>query len=106
MMAKIIQFPGNLTSPVQQEVDGFYEDQLTTIFIEDFVDRVGHGLVNEFYNNGYDVDDEDFVLRFMYSLEVMKSVLYSNKNLEHRLANRVGKQARQYFEEEAKIDDE
>ena len=106
MMAKIIKFPGNRTEPVQQEIDSFYEDQLSTVFIEDFVDRVGHGLVNEFYNNGYDVDDEDFVLRFMYSLEVMKSVLYVNKNIDHKLATRVGKQARQYFNEEANEEDE
>jgi hypothetical protein len=106
MMAKIIQFPGNLTKPVQQEIDDFYEDQVATMFIEEFVDRVGHGLVNEFYNNGYDVDDEDFVLRFMYSLEIMKSVLYSNKNIDHKLANRVGKQARQYFDQEANENDE
>ena len=104
MMAKIIQFPGNRTEPVQQEVDSFYEDQLSTI--EDFVDRVGHGLVNEFHNNGYDVDDEDFVIRFMYSLEIMKSVLYVNKNIHHKLTARVGNQARQYFNEEVNEENE
>jgi hypothetical protein len=106
MMAKIIQFPGTLTEPVKQDDDGFYEDQITKVFIEDFVDRVGHGLVNEFYNNGYDVDDEEFVLRFMYSMEVMKSVLYNSKDLEHKLSPRTGRQAKQYFNQEANGDDE
>ena len=106
MMAKIIPFPGTLTEPVKQEDDGFYEDQLTKVFIEDFIDRVGHGLVTEFFNNGYDVDDEEFVLRFMYSMEVMKSVLYNSKDMEHRLSSRTGQHARQYFNEEANDDNE
>tara|TARA_R100000951_G_scaffold43974_1_gene37107 strand:- start:1355 stop:1663 length:309 start_codon:yes stop_codon:yes gene_type:complete len=98
-MGKVIQFPGR-TEPVQQDVDGFYEKELSKSFIEDFVDRVGHGLVNELHNNGYDVDEEEFIVRYMYSLEVIKSVLYNSKNLDHILSGMVGKNAREYFEDE------
>jgi len=99
-MSNIIKFPGSRTEPVEQEISDFYEEQLIKAFIEDFVDRVGHGLVTEFFNNGYDVDDEEFILRYMYSLEVMKSVLYSSKGIEHKLSARVDTQAKQYFNEE------
>ena len=105
IMGNVIQFPGNKTKPVQQEIDDFYEKELSKAFIEDFVDKVGHGLVNELYNNGYDVDNEEFVLRYMYSLEVMKSVLYNSKEIDHGLTDRIGKQARKYFENEV-TDDE
>jgi len=101
VMSNIIKFPGTLTDPVQQEIGDFYEERIAKAFIEDFVDRVGHGLASEFYNNGYDVDDEDFILRFMYSLEVMKSVLYTSKDYHHKLAAQVDQQAKQYFNEEA-----
>lgn len=56
-MGNVIQFPGTRIDPVQQQVDDFYEKELSKAFIEDFVDKVGHGLVNELHNNGYDVDD-------------------------------------------------
>ena len=59
IMGTIIQFPGR-TEPVRQDVDDFYEQELSKTFIEDFVDKVGHGLVNELHNNGYDVDDDEF----------------------------------------------
>lgn len=99
-MGKVIQFPGTRIDPVEQQVDDFYEKELSKAFIEDFVDKVGHGLVNELHNNGYDVDDEEFIVRYMYSLEVIKSVLYNNKNIDHVLNNLIGKQARHYFENE------
>lgn len=101
-MGKVIKFPGTLTEPVQQSVDNFYENELYKKYIEDFVDKVGHGLVNEFHRNGYDVDDEDFIVRFMYSLEVMKSVLYNSKDIDHILTKHVGEQAKLYFENEVK----
>lgn len=100
IMGKVIKFPGTRMEPVQQEVNDFYEKELSKAYIEDFVDKVGHGLVNEFHNQGYDVDDEDFIVRYMYSLEVMKSVLYNCKDIDHRLTRVVGKQARKYFENE------
>lgn len=99
IMGTIIQFPGR-TEPVRQDVDDFYEQELSKTFIEDFVDKVGHGLVNELHNNGYNVDDDEFIVRYMYSLEVLKSVLYNSKNLEHTLSSMVGKNARRYFEDE------
>jgi hypothetical protein len=98
-MAKIIQFPGARTEPVQQEVDDFYAKELSKAFIEDFIDRFGHGLVNELFRNEFDVDEEEFVLRFMYSLEVMKSVLYASKGIDHTLTKSTGTDAREYFEE-------
>ena len=100
LMGNVIQFPGTRIDPVQQQVDDFYEKELSKAFIEDFVDRVGHGLVNELHNSGYDVDSEEFIVRYMYSLEVMKSVLYNSKEIDHRLTAAVGKQARKYFENE------
>ena len=100
LMGKVIQFPGTRIEPVQQQVDDFYEKELSKAFIEDFIDKVGHGLVNEFHNNGYDVDDEEFILRYMYSLEILKSVLYNCKDIDHRLTEMVGKNARRYFETE------
>jgi len=100
LMGNVIQFPGTRIDPVQQQVDDFYEKELSKAFIEDFVDKVGHGLVNELHNNGYDVDDEEFILRYMYSLEVVKSVLYNSKNIDHVLTSTIGKQARKYFENE------
>lgn len=100
LMGKVIQFPGTRIDPVQQQVDDFYEKELSKAYIEDFIDKVGHGLVNELHNNGYDVDDEEFIVRYMYSLEVVKSVLYNSKDIDHRLAGAVGKQARKYFENE------
>ena len=99
-MGNVIQFPGTRIDPVQQEVDDFYEKELSKAYIEDFIDKVGHGLVNELHNSGYDVDDEEFILRYMYSLEVVKSVLYNSKDIDHRLIDAVGKQARKYFENE------
>ena len=100
MMGDVIQFPGTRVDRVQQQVDDFYEKELSKAFIEDFVDKVGHGLVNELHNNGYDVDAEDFILRYMYSLEVVKSVLYNSKSIDHILTDTIGNQARKYFENE------
>ena len=102
LMSNVIKFPGTRTEPVQQEVDNFYEDELTKSYIEDFVDRVGHGLVNEFHTQGYNVDDEEFIVRYMYSLEVMKSVLYNCKGIDHRLHRIVAKHSRRYFADEMK----
>jgi hypothetical protein len=105
-MGKVIHFPSERTTAVQQEITDFYENEVAKQFIEDFIDKVGHGLVNEFYNNGYDVDDERFVLQFMYSLEIMKSVLYDNKGMEHQLTEFVTKHASQYFQSEVIESDE
>lgn len=99
-MGNVIQFPGTRIDPVQQQVDDFYEQELSKAFIEDFIDKVGHGLLTEFHNNGYDVDDEEFIVRYMYSLEIMKSVLYNCKQIDHRLNEMVGEKARQYFQDE------
>lgn len=98
IMGKVIQFPGGLTEPVQQEVDDFYAKELSKAFIEDFIDKFGHGLVNELHRNSFDVDDEEFIIRYMYSLEVLKSVLYHNKDIDHILNNSTGRRARKYFE--------
>jgi hypothetical protein len=105
-MGKVIQFPNGRTDPVQQEVSDFYENEITKAYIEDFVDKIGHGLVNELHNNGYDVDDEEFIVRFMYSLEMMKSVLYYNKGIKHQLEDFVSKHSRRYFENEVTENDE
>jgi hypothetical protein len=98
LMGNIINFPSNLDGPVKQDHPDFYEQEVQKAFIEDFIERFGHGLAGELNRNGFDVDHDEFILRYMYALEVLKSVLYHNKKIDHVLSNMILKQSKKYFE--------
>lgn len=96
MMGKIIKFPGR-TEPVKQEVDGFYESEVMKAFVDDYVEQVGHGLIEGLHQQGFDVDNDEFIITFMYAMETMKASLCINKGIEHPLSSFVGRRAPLYF---------
>ena len=97
-MGNVIKFPSKLDGPVRQDHPDFYAEELSKAFIEDFIEKFGHGLANELDRNGFDVDSEEFIIRYMYALEILKSVLYHNKKIDHVLSATVLKQSKKYFE--------
>ena len=101
LMGNIIQFPTKLTGPVKQVDSNFYENEIAKNFIEDFIDKIGHELVNQMHHNGYDVDNDGFIIRYMFAMELLKSTLHYSKGLDHKLNDHAYQLATEYFEEEA-----
>ena len=101
LMSNIIQFPTKLTGPVKQVDSTFYENEIAKNLIEDFIDKIGHELVNQMHHNGYDVDNDGFIIRYMFAMELLKSTLYYSKDLDHKLSDYAGRIAQEYFAEEA-----
>ena len=95
-MSNIIKFPGR-TDPVEQEVEGFYETQVMKAFVDDYVEKIGHGLVEQLYQQGFDVDTDEFIINFMFAMETMKSALCISKEVSHPLNKSVSRKAPLFF---------
>jgi hypothetical protein len=104
-MGKIIEFPTKLTEPVQQYTDGKYMEEVNKAQIEQLVDLYGHDLAIKFEQHGYDIDDDKFIERYMFSLEIIKAVLYNNLGYGHRLIGMIDKQSQRYFSKVNKSND-
>ena len=96
-MGKIIKFPTELTEPVQQNLDSEYMEEVNKAQIEQLVDLYGHGLAMKFEQHGFDIDDDKFIERYMFSLEIIKAVLYNNLGFGHKLIGMIDKQSQRYF---------
>lgn len=98
-MGKIIKFPTNRVNPVVQHLDSKYAEDINKVFIEEYIDEIGHEVINDLHRRGIDVDHDEFIIRFMFSLEVMKSVLSHNMGVHHRLTRMVTRKASSYFQD-------
>ena len=94
-MADIIDF-------VTKKVSRIIEERTET----DITDLMGHftsQILNEVDKLGYDINDEEFILNFMYSMEMLRATLCVSRDVGHNLNGKLLRDARQYFEDNETI---
>ena len=92
-MAKIIQFPKEkMKTPPQskKELDAELLNN-TVAYVDDVANHYSSSVFNKLAMHGFNVDDEDFIKDYAYTIESLKSCLLRNVGVTHPIQNTVEK---------------
>ena len=94
-MAKIIQFPKEkMKTPPQskKELDAELLNNKVA-YVDDVANHYSSSVFNKLAMHGFNVDDEDFINDYAYTIESLKSCLLRNVGVTHPIQNTVEKNA-------------
>ena len=92
-MAKIIQFPKEkMKTPPQskKELDAELLNNKVA-YVDDVANHYSSSVFNKLSMHGFNVDDEDFIKDYAYTIESLKSCLLRNVGVTHPIQNTVEK---------------
>ena len=92
-MAKIIQFPKEkMKTPPQskKELDAELLNNKVA-YVDDVANHYSSSVFNKLAMHGFNVDDEDFIKDYAYTIESPKSCLLRNVGVTHPIQNTVEK---------------
>ena len=92
-MAKIIQFPKEkMKTPPQskKELDAELLNNKVA-YVDDVANHYSSSVFNKLAMHGFNVDDEDFIKDYAYTIESLKSCLLRNVGVTHPIQNTVEK---------------
>ena len=92
-MAKIIQFPKEkMKTPPQskKELDAALLNNKVA-YVDDVANHYSSSVFNKLAMHGFNVDDEDFIKDYAYTIESLKSCLLRNVGVTHPIQNTVEK---------------
>ena len=92
-MAKIIQFPKEkMKTPPQlkKELDAELLNNKVA-YVDDVANHYNSSVFNKLAMHGFNVDDEDFIKDYAYTIESLKSCLLRNVGVTHPIQNTVEK---------------
>ena len=92
-MAKIIQFPKEkMKTPPQskKELDAELLNN-KVVYVDDVANHYSSSVFNKLAMHGFNVDDEDFIKDYAYTIESLKSCLLRNVGVTHPIQNTVEK---------------
>ena len=92
-MAKIIQFPKEkMKTPPQskKELDAELLNNKVA-YVDDVANHYSSSVFNKLAMHGFNVDDEDFIKDYAYTIESLKSCLLRNVGVTHTIQNTVEK---------------
>ena len=92
-MAKIIQFPKEkMKTPPQskKELDAELLNNKVA-YVDDVANHYSSSVFNKLAMHGFNVDDEDFIKYYAYTIESLKSCLLRNVGVTHPKQNTVEK---------------
>lgn len=105
MTNNIIQFPKTkMKTPPQskQELDKELLDHKTS-YVTDITDHYGSTIYNKLAMHGFNVDSDEFMKDYAYTIESLKSALLRNIGVDHVIQKTVDKDVTEYNVE---LDDE
>ena len=92
-MAKIIQFPKEkIKTPPQskKELDAELLNNKVA-YVDDVANHYSSSVFNKLAMHGFNVDDEDFIKDYAYTIESLKSCLLRNVGVTHPIQDTVEK---------------
>ena len=92
-MAKIIQFPKEkMKTPPQskKELDAELLNNKVA-YVDDVANHYSSSVFNKLAMHGFNVDDEDFIKDYAYTIESLKSCLLRNVGVTHPIQDTVEK---------------
>lgn len=92
-MAKIIQFPKEkMKTPPQskKELDAELLNNKVA-YVDDVANHYSSSVFNKLAMHGFNVDDENFIKDYAYTIESLKSCLLRNVGVTHPIQNTVEK---------------
>ena len=92
-MAKIIQFPKEkMKTPPQskKELDAELLNNKVA-YVDDVANHYSSSVFNKLAMHGFNVDNEDFIKDYAYTIESLKSCLLRNVGVTHPIQNTVEK---------------
>ena len=92
-MAKIIQFPKEkMKTPPQskKELDAELLNNKVA-YVDDVANHYSSSVFNKLAMHGFNVDDEDFIKAYAYTIESLKSSLLRNVGVTHPIQDTVEK---------------
>jgi len=105
MTNNIIQFPKTkMKTPPQskEELDKELLDHKTS-YVADITDHYGSTIYNKLAMHGFNVDSDEFMKDYAYTIESLKSALLRNIGVDHVIQKTVDKDVTEYNVE---LDDE
>ena len=92
-MAKIIQFPKEKMKTPPQSKKELDADLLNNkvAYVDDVANHYSSSVFNKLAMHGFNVDDEDFIKDYAYTIESLKSCLLRNVGVTHPIQNTVEK---------------
>ena len=92
-MAKIIQFPKEKMKTPHQSKKELDAELLNNkvAYVDDVANHYSSSVFNKLAMHGFNVDDEDFIKDYAYTIESLKSCLLRNVGVTHPIQNTVEK---------------
>ena len=98
-MAKIIQFPKEkMKTPPQskKELDAELLNNKVA-YVDDVANHYSSSVFNKLAMHGFNVDDEDFIKDYAYTIESLKSCLLRNVGVTHPIQDTVEKDVAKFY---------
>lgn len=90
-MTNVVLFPGMKKDSLPQSLDEMTEKMLErkSEYVNDIIDFYGAELLRKVAMDGFEIDDDNFMKDFAFTLEGMRSCLYRSVGITHPLQDSV-----------------
>lgn len=90
-MNNIVKFPNNYQPPEQESLSHLKKtiEKNKEIYINNVVDQHSSNLLANLSLSGFDIDKEEFMRDFAFTVETIRSSLYRNMGLHHHFQEHI-----------------
>ena len=90
-MSNIVKFPNDYVPPEQETLSDLKKniEKNKEIYINNVVDQHSSSLLANISLSGFNIDKEEFMKDFAFTVETIRSSLYRNMGLHHHFQERI-----------------